>query len=119
MQTVRSVSRDHRNNSKRLNLRGLRVVFVDKCIFTSNTLHDRAFSKSKQNVFFPVMPKNVKALRAAVGVSAENGLEGFKIYENSVNSERFIDSINSFTRLGSAVFAGRNSNIEDYRLEPS
>lgn len=91
--------------------RGLRVVFVDECIFTTKTIDEKSYSKSKKNIRFPLVPKLTKTIHLAAGVSLENGLEGFELYEGSVNSERFLDSITNYTRNGrSLVLLGDNAS---------
>lgn len=92
-------------------------MFVDECIFTSNTIHKRSFCLSKQRLKFPRMTNISPALHLVAGVSCENGLEGFMIFERSIDSLKFITAIKQFSIQGNSFsLLGDNASWHTSRL---
>jgi hypothetical protein len=77
---------------------GNRIVFVDEAIFTSRTIFNRGYFKSKHKLKFPKMNKIIPPLHLVAGVSKEYGFEGYVIYERSVDSKKFLDALPKLLR---------------------
>lgn len=79
---------------------GNRIVFCDEVIFTSKELDEKAYCKANEKIFAPEKRGIETFYKAIVGASAQVGIEGYKIYAGSVNSEKFLDAITDFDLNG-------------------
>jgi hypothetical protein len=61
---------------------------------------DRAFSFTSKKLSFPKLNNISPTLHLVAGVSEENGLEGYAIFERSVDSNKFLLAIQTFLRHG-------------------
>ena len=67
------------------------MVFVDECIFTSNTKKIMGFAKVHNHCFDPHHKKLLPVVHMVAAVSSQSGLEGFRLYNGSVKSSNFIE----------------------------
>jgi len=66
---------------------------LDEVIFTNRTVYDKAFSFKYNNVSKSTVRGFGKSRHVVMGVSFENGVEGFEIFIKSVNSTKFFQAI--------------------------
>lgn len=77
-----------------------RIIYVDECIFSYQSIHDKAYSTKGQNCTLPPLKQTGPALHLVAGISNENGLEGYAIFEHSVNSDKFLLTVDKFFQHG-------------------
>ena len=70
---------------------GYRFVYIDETMFTRKTVPLTEWTRRKENVTLDQAQLNEPTLALLCGISKENGLEHFQIFNFSVNVERFID----------------------------
>lgn len=67
------------------------ILFTDECMFTSKTAQSKAFSARSQNIEVTIRSPSSKPWCLLASVSAERGLVHWKLYERSVNAQKFND----------------------------
>ena len=67
----------------------MRVIWTDEMCITRRTLRPLEWSRRKENPTVDMDRLKEPTLTVLAGVSKENGLEHFKIFERSVNKEKF------------------------------
>ena len=68
---------------------GYRIIYIDETMFTRSTLPDAEWARPKENMTVDVALKNEPTLALLAGISKDKGLEHFRIFEKSVNTEKF------------------------------
>ena len=68
---------------------GYRLVYIDETCFTRKTLSDTEWARSKENMTVDQAKLDELTLALLCGISKENGVEHFEIFEQSVNVEKF------------------------------
>ena len=68
---------------------GYRIIYIDETCFTRKTCTDTEWTLPKENIAVDVAMLEEPTLALLCGISKENGLEHHKIFEQSVNVEKF------------------------------
>ena len=72
---------------------GYRIVYLDETMFTRKTVADTEWSRPKENMAVDVKHLEEPTLALLCGISKEKGVEHFRVFENSVNIDKFIEYI--------------------------
>ena len=72
---------------------GYRIVYLDETMFTRKTVADAEWSRPKENMAVDVKHLDEPTLALLCGISKEKGVEHFRVFENSVNIDKFIEYI--------------------------
>ena len=70
---------------------GYRIIYLDETMFTRKTIRAEDWSLPKENFRVDEARLNEPTLAMVSAIGRENGREHFKIYPNSVSTERFIE----------------------------
>ena len=70
---------------------GYRIIYIDETMFTRKTVADAEWSRPKENMAVDVARLEEPTLALLCGISKEKGLEHFRIFEQSVNVDKFLD----------------------------
>ena len=72
---------------------GYRIVYIDETCFTRKTVADAEWSRPKENMAVDVKHLEEPTLALLCGISKEKGVEHFRVFEKSVNVEKFQEYI--------------------------
>ena len=64
-------------------------MYIDETMFTRKTIRDEEWSLPKSNFRLPISALDEPTLAMLAGVSKENGQEHFKVFDFSVNIDKF------------------------------
>ena len=76
------------------------MVFVDECFFTYNTKLTHGFAQYRSNCIHPEEQRKLQVVHLIAAISFENGLEGYLMYEGSVNSFKFVQILKQLKQHG-------------------
>ena len=104
----------------KLRNQGYRVIYLDETMFTRKTVKQEEWCKPKENFRIEETRLNEPALAMLSGIGKENGLEHFKIYNFSVNTERFIEWLKELrVKTGDDKVALFMDNLSAHKAEKS
>ena len=72
-----------------LKANGYKIIYLDECMFTTRTLHTSDYTNINQKHKIPLAKVNQTAYAVILAISEEDGLEHYKIYNNSVDKTKF------------------------------
>ena len=70
---------------------GYRIVYIDETCFTRKTVADTEWTRPKENIAVDVAMLEEPTLALLAGISKENGVEHYQVFEQSVNVDKFIE----------------------------
>ena len=70
-----------------------RIIYIDETMFTRTTLSDIEWARPMENMTVNENVKNEPTLALLAGISKEKGMEHFRVFEYSVNVDKFIEYI--------------------------
>ena len=70
---------------------GYRIIYIDETCFTRKTCSDTEWARPKENMTVDVAMLEEPTLAMLAGISKENGVEHFRVFELSVNVDKFIE----------------------------
>ena len=70
---------------------GYKVIYIDETMFTRKSCSDSEWCRQKENFAIDLAKLEEPTLAVLCGISKEKGLEHFRIFEFSVNVDRFIE----------------------------
>ena len=70
---------------------GYRIVYIDETMFTRKACPDKEWCLPNQNMAVDLAKLEEPTLALLCGISKENGIEHFQIFEHSVNVDKFIE----------------------------
>lgn len=76
--------------------RGDRIIFVDESKFSANTVIKKGFAHKYQSCEPPFIIQKPQVVNLIVGISFENGLEGYLMTKKEVNSTIFLKILDIF-----------------------
>ena len=68
-----------------------RIIYLDECIFTSKTMKTTDYTPLKIPHRIPQVAINQPVYALILAISKEHGLEYCKIFDNSVNYQKFME----------------------------
>ena len=68
---------------------GYRIIYLDECVFTRTSVPKVEYCQPKQNVTADLAMLSEPTLALLAAISKENGLEHWKIFNYSVNIQKF------------------------------
>ena len=68
---------------------GYRIVYIDEICFTRTTVPKTEYNPKSQNMAADLVHLNEPTLAVLSAISMEKGQEHFKIFDNSVNVQKF------------------------------
>ena len=80
---------------------GYRVIYADETMITRKTIPELEWSKPKENHTVDAAKLQEPTLAILAGISKEKGMEHFKIFERSVNGDKFeiwLDELKAITK---------------------
>ena len=72
---------------------GYRIIYIDETMFTRANIPKSEWSLPKQNFSAPFSRLDEPTLAVLAGISQENGMEHFMIFDRSVNVVKFKEYI--------------------------
>ena len=73
---------------------GYKIVYLDETMFTRKTCPDNEWCLPKQNMVVDVAKLEEPTLALLCGISKEQGVDHYQIFEKSVNVDKFIEYLN-------------------------
>ncbi len=70
--------------------KGTRIFFLDEAMFTFNTLSTKSWYSRHGRIEIDEQKLQMKSLALIAAASAEGGLEHYRIYHRSINTEQYI-----------------------------
>ena len=70
---------------------GYKIVYADETMFTRKTVPDADWSRPKENPAVDVAKLDEPTLALLCGISKEQGLEHYQVFEQSVNKAKFAE----------------------------
>ena len=74
---------------------GYKIVYADETMFTRKTVPDTDWSRPKENPAVDVAKIDEPTLALLCGISKEQGLEHYQVFEQSVNKVKFAEYLRS------------------------
>ena len=68
-----------------------KLVFLDETMFTRRAISKFEWSHKNENIEFDDKLLNDTTLALLIGISAERGIEHWRIFKKSVNTDKFIE----------------------------
>ena len=68
---------------------GYRFIYIDETCFTRKTCSDTEWTRPKENMAVDVAMLDEPTLALLCGISKEKGIEHFRVFEQSVNVDKF------------------------------
>ena len=68
-----------------------KLVFLDETMFTRRAISKFEWSNKNENIEFDDKLLNDTTLALLIGISAERGVEHWRIFKKSVNTSKFIE----------------------------
>ena len=69
---------------------GYRIVYIDETMFTRTTVPETEWARPKQNMAVDLGKLQEPTLALLAGISRKNGLEHSQVFEDSVDTDKFI-----------------------------
>ena len=99
---------------------GYRVIYLDETMFTRKTVSCEEWTLPKENVSVDEAKLSEPTLALLMSISKENGLEHFRIYDFSVNTERFVEWLGELrVKTGDDKVALFMDNLSAHKAEKS
>ena len=70
---------------------GYRIVYIDETCFTRKTVVDTEWMWPKENIAVDVAMLEEPTLALLCGISKDKGVEHYRVFEFSVNVDKFIE----------------------------
>ena len=68
-----------------------RIIYIDETMVTRKTVADTEWSRPKENMAIDVNKLQEPTLALLCGISREKGIEHFRIFQDSVNIDKFLE----------------------------
>ena len=70
---------------------GYRIIYIDETCFTRKTCSDSEWTLPKENMAVDVAMLDEPTLALLCGISKERGIEHYRVFEQSVNVDKFLE----------------------------
>ena len=82
---------------------GRKIIYIDETMTTRKTVPEQEWTRRKENAAVVLAKLEEPTLALLCGISKEEGLEHYRIFEHSVNIDRFIDYLKGVKEANSQV----------------
>ena len=69
--------------------RGYRIIMLDECYVTRNTIPKTAWSLKRSNIMLDYKETQSEVIAIAAAVSREYGMDYFEVFRHSINKTKF------------------------------